>query len=77
MGETGMGVRTRIACLGVGALIGLSAATQIVAWRYQYQPALGKGIAIGEHTQAKATPKFYPPWNILLWQKKWGYRQRL
>ncbi len=69
-----MGVRTRIACLGVGALIGLSAATQIVAWRYQYQPALGRGIAIGERDQAKATPKFYPPWNILLWQKKWGDR---
>ncbi len=69
-----MGVRTRIACLGVGALIGLSAATQIVAWRYQYQPALGKGIAIGERIHAKPTPKFYPPWNILLWQKKWGDR---
>jgi type IV secretion system protein VirD4 len=69
-----MGVRTRIACLGVGALIGLSAATQIVAWRYQYQPALGKGFAIGERTQTKATPKLYPPWNILLWQKKWGDR---
>jgi type IV secretion system protein VirD4 len=67
-----MGVRTRIACLGVGALIGLSAATQIVAWRYQYQPALGKGIAIHERTQAKPTLRFYPPWNILLWQKKWG-----
>ncbi len=69
-----MGVRTRIACLGVGALVGLSAATQIVAWRYQYQPALGKGIVIGERTQPKPTPKFYPPWNILLWQKKWGDR---
>jgi hypothetical protein len=54
MGETGMGVRTRIACLGVGALIGLSAATQIVAWRYQYQPALGKGIAIGERRLASS-----------------------
>ncbi|MFY7926117.1 MAG: hypothetical protein ACOVN5_09905, partial [Aquidulcibacter sp.] len=69
-----MGVRTRIACLGVGALVGLSAATQIVAWRYQYQPVLGKGIAFGERAQPKPTPKFYLPWNILLWQKKWGDR---
>ncbi len=67
-----MGVRTRIACLGVGALIGLSAATQIVAWRYQYQPALGQGIMVGDQTRTTPAPKLYPPWNILLWQKKWG-----
>jgi type IV secretion system protein VirD4 len=100
-----MGIRTRIACLGAGALIGLSAATQIVAWKYQYQPALGWGIAIGEPKLAQSVavkaeparkdrkhksradkakakiktdprvinpPKIYPPWNFLIWQKKWG-----
>jgi type IV secretion system protein VirD4 len=44
----GMGIRTRMACLGVGAVIGLSAATQIVAWKYQYQAALGWGFAVGK-----------------------------
>lgn len=43
-----MGIRTRIACLGAGAVMGLSAATQIVAWKYQYQPALGWGFAVGK-----------------------------
>jgi type IV secretion system protein VirD4 len=101
-----MGLRTRIACLGVGALIGLSAATQIVAWRYHYQPALGWGLVVGKPTpvaveqnftqstnksrsqkariqkaraqktrssiHAKSPTKLYPPWNFLVWQKKWG-----
>jgi type IV secretion system protein VirD4 len=100
-GGTGMGIRTRITCLGVGALIGLSAATQIVAWRYNYQPALGWGLTIGKPTDviprrdvaqsttqsraqkaraqrqraaalAKNPAKLYPPWNFLVWQKKWG-----
>jgi type IV secretion system protein VirD4 len=101
LGGKGMGVRTRLVCLGVGAFIGLSAATQIVAWRYQYQPALGWGITIGEPKFAPSVavkaeparkgrkhkadaakakpapriinpPKIYPPWNFLIWQKKWG-----
>lgn len=69
-----MGIRTRITCLGIGAVIGLTAATQIVAWRYQYQPALGWGLAIGENAAAhvKSPTKIYPPWNFLVWQKKWG-----
>ncbi|MFN7609441.1 MAG: hypothetical protein ACK5QX_00675, partial [bacterium] len=97
-----MGLRTRIVCLGIGAVIGLCAATQIVAWRYQYQPALGWGLVIGKSAsadpikpssansskqsraektraektraaaQAKAPAKLYPPWNFLIWQKKWG-----
>jgi type IV secretion system protein VirD4 len=91
-----MGLRTRITCLGVGAIIGLSAATQIVAWRYQYQPALGWGLVVGKAAKdtfelgpanatkqsrsqkaraaahAKSPAKIYPPWNFLIWQKKWG-----
>jgi type IV secretion system protein VirD4 len=92
-----MGIRTRMACLGVGAVIGLSAATQIVALKYQYQPALGWGFVVGKPThavapdtsnmtkaqkrqaeraaataRAKAPAKIYPPWNFLIWQKKWG-----
>jgi type IV secretion system protein VirD4 len=96
-----MGIRTRIACLGVGAIIGLSAATQIVAWRYNYQPALGWGLVVGDKANtsaksaaiqsskqsraqtgktpknraakhAKSPAKIYPPWNFLIWQKKWG-----
>jgi hypothetical protein len=97
MGGMGMGIRTRMACLGVGAVIGLSAATQIVALKYQYQPALGWGLAVGKPSaitvpdtsnmtkaqkrnamraaataRAKAPVKIYPPWNFLIWQKKWG-----
>ncbi len=91
-----MGIRTRMACLGVGAIIGLSAATQIVAWKYHYQPALGWGFVVGKASaimapdtsnmtkaqkrkvarlapRAKAPAKIYPPWNFLIWQKKWGH----
>jgi type IV secretion system protein VirD4 len=97
-----MGLRTRIACLGVGAIIGLSAATQIVAWRYNYQPVLGWGLVVGDKAttsaereaiqsskqsraqtgktpknraakHAKSPTKIYPPWNFLIWQKKWGH----
>ena len=92
LGDTGMGFRTRITCLGIGAVIGLTAATQIVAWRYQYQPVLGWGFVIGEQPMVETSPptnfkkrhsakraahikgpaKIYPPWNFLIWQKKWG-----
>ena len=74
------------------AVVGLIAATQIVAWRYQYQPALGWGVVIGDSPTAETPPptkskkrqsmknsahikgptKIYPPWNFLIWQKKWG-----
>lgn len=49
-----MRIRTRIACLGVGAVMGLSAATQIVAWKYQYQPALGWGFVVGKPSAVAA-----------------------
>jgi type IV secretion system protein VirD4 len=61
-----MGVRVRLGCLAVGLVLGLTAATQFVAARYQYQPALGWGLLIGE------TAKLYPPWDILIWAKKWA-----
>ena len=55
-----MGIRTRIACLGIGAVTGLTAATQIVAWRYQYQPVLGWGIALGEPKLAQTSQSYAP-----------------
>jgi type IV secretion system protein VirD4 len=61
-----MGVRARLVCLGIGAAIGLAAATQVVAWRYQFQPALGWGLMIGDGA------KLYPPWDFLIWAKTWG-----
>lgn len=63
-----MGVRTRLVCLGIGAVIGLAAATQMVAWRYGFHPALGFGIPIGDAV------KVYPPWDFLIWTKTWGQR---
>jgi type IV secretion system protein VirD4 len=86
-----MGIRTRIACLGIGAVIGLTAATQFMAWRYDYQPALGWGLVVGKSKASddgttdtspssksqrknaeKPRTRIYPPWNFLVWQKKWG-----
>jgi type IV secretion system protein VirD4 len=68
LGGKGMGVRTRLVCLGIGAVIGLAAATQMVAWRYGFHPALGFGIPIGD------AAKLYPPWDFLIWSKTWGQK---
>jgi type IV secretion system protein VirD4 len=61
-----MGVRARLVCMGIGAAIGLAAGTQFVAAHYDYHRALGWGFAIGDGV------KLYPPWDILLWSKKWS-----
>lgn len=61
-----MGMRTRLVCLGVGLSVGMMAATQFVAAQYDYQPALGWGLPIGE------TAKLYAPWDILVWAGKWA-----
>lgn len=61
-----MGVRARLVCLGIGAAIGLSAGTQFAAAHYDYHRALGWGLAIGDGV------KLYPPWDILVWSKKWS-----
>ena len=61
-----MGMRTRLVCLGVGLAIGMMAGTQFVAAHYQYQPALGWGLPVGE------TAKLYLPWDILVWTGKWA-----
>ncbi len=66
LGDRGMGIRTRIVCLGVGAVIGLSAGTQFVAAHYDYHRALGWGLEIGGGV------KLYPFWDILLWSKQWS-----
>jgi hypothetical protein len=68
-----MGIRTRIACLGIGAVIGLTGATQFMAWRYDYQPALGWGLVVGksevsedETSIASPSSKSHPPKSIRL-----------
>lgn len=61
-----MGMRTRLVCLGIGLAVGMMAGTQFVAAHYQYQPALGWGLPVGE------TARLYPPWDILIWAGKWA-----
>jgi type IV secretion system protein VirD4 len=58
-----MGVRARLLCLGIGAVIGLAAGTQFVAAHYGYHRALGWGFELG------GGAKLYPPWDILVWAK--------
>jgi type IV secretion system protein VirD4 len=61
-----MGMRARLVCLGIGAAIGMAAGTQFVAAHYDYHRALGWGWALD------GGAKLYPPWDILLWAKKWS-----
>jgi type IV secretion system protein VirD4 len=61
-----MGVRARLLCLGIGAVIGLAAGTQFVAAHYGYHRALGWGLELG------GGAKLYPPWDILVWAKMWS-----
>jgi hypothetical protein len=61
-----MGVRARLLCLGIGAVIGLAAGTQFVAAHYGYHRALGWGFELG------GGAKLYPPWDILVWAKMWS-----
>lgn len=59
-------MKARLALLAVGLLFGLQAATQVFAWTYRWDGALGAGL--------KAAPDLvlYPPWSILSWRRQFG-----
>lgn len=60
----------RLACLGLGLLLGLQAATQLFAWTYHWAPALGPAIRV--HPDLA----LYPPWAILAWRGEFGDEAR-
>ena len=60
----------RLACLGLGLLLGLQAATQLFAWTYQWSAALGPALRI--HPDLA----LYPPWAILAWRGEFGDEAR-
>ena len=60
----------RLACLGLGLLLGLQAATQLFAWTYQWAAALGPAMRV--HPDLA----LYPPWAILAWRGEFGDEAR-
>jgi type IV secretion system protein VirD4 len=58
-------MRRRILAASYFALlsVGLAGATQWVAYRLHYHPALGRGLAVGNHI-------VYPPWAFLRWTQR-------
>jgi len=54
----------RILGAAAGLVLGLQAATQFVAWSFQYAPALGLGLRAGPETVV------YPPWSVLVWRTR-------
>ena len=59
-----MNARRLIIAYLIVLLAGLIAATQWVAYRLDYHPALG-GVRIGAHI-------IYPPWAIFTWARDFG-----
>lgn len=60
----------RLACLGLGLLLGLQAATQLFAWTYHWAAALGPAMRV--HPDLA----LYPPWAILAWRGEFGDEAR-
>lgn len=56
----------RLAGLGFGLVLGLQAATQVVAWRYGQAEALGPGLRVADGVLV------YPPWSVLAWKQAFG-----
>lgn len=54
----------RILALMMGLLIGLQAATQLVAWTYGFSPLLGPSWS------AWGEPRIYPPWSLFDWRTR-------
>ena len=59
-------MRLLLGGLAVGVLIGLQAGTQMFAWTYGWNEALGAGL------QAGPDLVLYPPWSILSWRVRFG-----
>lgn len=60
----------RILGAAAGLVFGLQAATQFVAWSFQYAPPLGPGLRAGTETT------LYPPWSILVWRARFEAQGR-
>ena len=56
----------RLIGLAVGLVLGLQAATQLFAWTYRFDMALGPGLAMGSDVV------IYAPWSILTWKAAFG-----
>lgn len=57
-----MGLRLRIAAVGLGLACGLQAATQFIGWTFAWAPALGAGLRLAPDLM------LYPPWSVLVWR---------
>jgi type IV secretion system protein VirD4 len=60
-----MNPRRLIIAYGLVLLFGLIIATQYVAFRLDYHPALGMGLHVGGQV-------IYPPWEIFVWVRRFG-----
>ena len=59
-----MSLARRLAPMLLGAVCGLQAATQFVAWSFAFAPPLGPGLRLSEDLVV------YPPWSIARWQAR-------
>lgn len=59
-----MSTAVRAVGLALALLVGLQAASQAFAWSFQYSPALGPALRLGEGA-------LYWPWSILVWRAAW------
>jgi type IV secretion system protein VirD4 len=63
------GLVGRFASVTIGALLGLQAATQFIAWSFQDAPLLGGGAHLSSETV------LYPPWSIVVWRNRFAAQQ--
>lgn len=56
------GLVSRLTAVALGALSGLQAATQYVAWSFRYASPLGDGLPLADHA------RLYAPWSVLHWR---------
>lgn len=65
-----MALRLKFASLFCGLALGLTAATQFIAWAFHDAPALGPRWTITD------TAAIYPPWAFIDWSKRFGADHR-
>lgn len=56
------GLVSRLTAVALGALSGLQAATQYVAWSFRYASPLGDGLPLADQA------RLYAPWSVLHWR---------
>ena len=59
-------MRARLIGVVVGGVVGMTAATQMFAWTYGFDPVLGRGW------RPVQTVVIYPPWFILVWRSRFA-----